>query len=158
MPPRAWLFYGESKVGKTTCAAAFPKTLILNPKVEDRVTEIPGDVWDLPIGGVSQLREAVTFLQSGKHEYQHVLLDAVTAYIDNIIASAGETNPMRAVKRANDLLIPILTDFFSLPIGKTLTGHAKHEQFEVEVNGKKRQKSVTYPDLPQSLERLSPRA
>lgn len=151
MPPRAWFFYGESKVGKTTLAAAFPKPLVLNPKVEDRTTEITCDVWDIPIGSIAELKAAVDFLKAGKHEYKFVVLDAATAYMDDIIAKTDESNPLRKVKKANDLLIPILTDFFALPIGKILTGHAKHDMIEEEVNNRKVQKHVIYPDLPQSF-------
>lgn len=149
MPPRAWLLYGETKVGKTETAASFPKPLILNPKVEDRTSEIVGDVWDIPIGDTTQLKAAIEFLRSGKHEYKFVVLDAATAYIDDIISRQNESNPLRKTRAANDLLFPILTDFFALPLGKILTGHAKYDNEEIDKNNKKR---LTHPDFSPSFQ------
>lgn len=149
MPARSWLLYGETKIGKTETAAAFPKPLILNPKVEDRTSETVGDIWDIPVGDVEQLKAAISYLR--KSDYQFVVFDAFIAYIDDIIARQNEGNPLRKTRAANDLLFPILTDFFALPIGKVLTGHAKHETEDVMVNNRKEQRRIIFPDLAPSF-------
>ncbi len=150
-PRRSFLLYGEPKVGKTSTAAQFPKPLILNVLSENGALDVAGDVTDVGTG--ADLREVVRWLNTDRtlHGYQTVVLDGISAFCVDAVVRGGSRDARKSTKAATDELRPALHEFLSLPCIRVLTGHARRDEEEIEVNGKTVVKVSIYPDLPPRL-------
>lgn len=157
-PARSILLYGKPKVGKTETASKFPAPLILNVVAEDGTSEIAGDVVD--IATPADLLEMVKWLKAKPRNYRTVVLDGLSTFVLDKVASRPEKDVRRATKEANKELVPSLHTFLTLPYIRVMTAHARFEEEEIEIEreegeaGNERKvilkltKVNVYPDLP----------
>jgi hypothetical protein len=152
-PARSFLFYGEPKVGKTSTAAQFPKPLILNVASENGTGEIAGDLVD--ITKPADLVDVVHWITADPEKkfrgYQTVVLDGLSAFCTDSVVSAGSRDTRQAVKDATAILRPVLHELLALHCIRVLTGHARRDEVEETIDGRKVTRLVIYPDLPPRL-------
>jgi hypothetical protein len=152
-PARSFFLYGEPKVGKTTTAASFPRPLILNVRSENGAAEITGDLVDIETPG--ELSDITAWLTSDPQKvnrgYRTVVLDGISTLAVDVMVRTANRDTRRAAKEATAILRPALHEFLSLPCIRIITGHARRDEEEIDVNGRKIIKISVYPDLPPRL-------
>lgn len=65
--PRKMILYGESKIGKSTIAAAAPKSFLI--ALEDRVNHIRCDKTEV-LKQYEDVLDVLDFIEHGEHDYQ----------------------------------------------------------------------------------------
>lgn len=146
--------YGAPGSGKSTLAATAPSPLILDfengAAASARIVQNPG-LRILRVTEVQQVRDAYSYLASGKHEFKTVVLDPVGELYRMMLRSVVEQYTSR--RQYDDLpsmadwnkalsdMIKLITAFRALPIHCVITAHAsipEHEEDTVKplVSGK----------------------
>ena len=72
------LLWGASGTGKTTISLQFPSPVMIDL---EKGAELYGDKFDFDVINATtldQIREAIAFLNSGKHEYKTLIIDPIT--------------------------------------------------------------------------------
>ena len=154
-----WLVYGPPKVGKTTFAAQWPETLILN--TEPRGTRYVDGAYVVDIADRGDLIDAYKTLKAAydsnkKPPYKTIAIDTIDAPADWICKKVMEELNTEAMGQASggydwitsrERVISIIRMFANLPVTLLILAHAR----PIEIEGGKQGATV---DLFKSLARM----
>lgn len=140
-PPRSFVLYGEAKIGKSDLVAHFPKPLFFN--LEDGLSNIAGDQVNglaTPQDLQAALDDAAQDLRTGKLAHRTVILDGLTTFVTAASLRSKSKDGRKVAKEMVTLFIPILDTFYSLPLVRAVTLHARLNEYEkeIEIEGRRR--------------------
>lgn len=140
------LLYGIAKVGKTSEAAKFPNSLIL--ECEPRGAQFVTGVDTLPVSDLTFLERSMPEIL--KQPHKTLILDGFTWMLEQAVKTSSDRDPRQAYKKVGDRFITLLGDILNSDKIVIATGHSRKVEDD-ETPGKLEIRPDVNPNLSDSV-------